>query len=235
MGFEKRIRDYTNACGQGLFIAAALLLAPAAQADTAAGKQIFESRKCAGCHQVAGPSDPLPVAKRSSIKGPPLWFAGSKFVKGWLQQWLANPIPIYRVKYGTLEKGRNDHPKLDARQAAAVGAYLESLVDPEMKSGVVPDEKLSRREELSAAKLFEKKQVCFGCHLYPSRKGEIGGFSGPSLVGAGARLNADWIYACLNDPVRYYPNGRMPVYGDLAFDPFSDDDFQALARLIKGY
>jgi len=217
-----------------LTIATALYI-PGAHADAAQGKNLFTAKKCAACHQVTGPSDPLPVTRRGAIKGPPLWFAGSKFQAGWLVQWLQDPQPIRRVKYATLTKGSNDHVKLPAAEAASVAAYLEGLTDAEMTTGAVPNKKLSRRKRMNATKLFTKKQVCFGCHEYPSRRGNIGGFAGPSLVGAGARLNADWIYAYIKDPVRYYPNGRMPVYGDLAFDPFTEADFKSLAQLIKGF
>jgi len=214
---------------------AAMLQLPAAHADAAEGQALFGAEKCAACHQMTGPSDPLPVTQRGAIKGPPLWFAGSKFQPGWLAQWLQDPKPIRRVKYATLTKGSNDHVKLPAAEAASVAAYLEGLTDAEMATSVVPNKKLSRRKSMNATKLFTKKQVCFGCHEYPSRRGPIGGFAGPSLVWAGARLNADWIYAYIQDPVRYYPNGRMPVYGDLAFDPFTDAEFKSLAQLIKGF
>lgn len=201
-------------------------------ADPEAGKGIFEAKGCGQCHVTAGPVDPLPVAERTAIKGPPLWFAGSKFQQDWLVSWLAKPTPIRRVRYASLEKGANDHPALAAGEAADVASYLSTLSDPEPAAGVVEASKLSRRKAFKAEKLFSKKQVCWGCHLYPSKQGEIGGFSGPSLVGAGARLKGDWVYAFLKDSLRYYPNGRMPVYGDQPFEPFSDAEFKLLAEFM---
>jgi hypothetical protein len=61
---------------------------------------------------------------------------------------------------------------------------------------------------------------------------ELGGFSGPSLVKASQRLQADWIYAFLQDHRRYYPNGKCPIPGDKAFNKFTDDNRAALATYI---
>lgn len=220
-----------------LIPATALLLLfiqpPPAFADVAAGKTIFTEQKCGSCHQTSGPVAELPVTERASIKGPPLWFAGSKFKAGWLRTWLEKPEPVRRVKYGTLEKGNISHPALQAADADQVGEYLLSLVDAEMKTGIAKTGKLSRRTQFKAEKLFAKKQVCFGCHLYPSRQGNIGGFTGPSLVGAGARLQPDWILAFIRDNLRYYPNGRMPVYGDQVFEPFTDQELELLGQFIS--
>jgi len=206
--------------------------APLAAAGPAQGKQLFDAKNCGACHQVSGPVDAIPVSQRPKIKGPPLWFAGSKFRGEWLIAWLEKPTAIYRVKYGTLERGANPHPALSKADAQEVDAYLMSLTDPALKTGAVAAEKLNQRKMLGAEKLFTKKQVCFGCHQYASKQGDIGGFSGPSLVGAGSRLQADWVYALLKDNVRYYPNGRMPVYGDQVFEAFTDEELKLLSQYI---
>jgi len=203
-----------------------------AWADAAAGKKIFEAKECGACHAASGPVATVPVAERAKIKGPPLWFAGSKFQSEWLTAWLAKPVPILRVKYGTLIEGANAHVALPASDAKEAGAYLMSLIDGEVQLGVIKKKKLTRRKMFKGEALFAKKQVCFGCHQYTSKGNDIGGFSGPSIVGAGARLQVDWVYAFLKDPLRYYPNGRMPVYGDQAFEPYTEDKLKLLVQYI---
>lgn len=221
----------------GLALVLLCLAAQRASADDAAGSRIFQAKRCGTCHEMSGPIDAVPVEQRADIQGPPLWFAGSKFQADWLSKWLQSPEPVRRVKYGTLKKATttSEHPALSAAETANVGPYLMGLKDPAMKVGAVEAKKLSRRVMFKAEKLFAKKQVCFGCHLYPSKQGEIGGFSGPSLVGAGQRLQLDWIYAFLTDPTRYYPSGRMPVYGDQAFNEFADDELKRLAQFVGGF
>lgn len=217
----------------GVLLAAGAAHAPLAVAAPAQGKHLFEAKNCGSCHRVSGPETAVPTAQRSKIKGPPLWFAGSKLQSPWLAAWLEKPTPIYRVKYGTLEKGTNTHPALSKADAQEVGSYLMTLTDPALKAGAVTAEKLNSRKMFAAEKLFAKKQVCFGCHEYPAKQGAIGGFSGPSLVGAGSRLQVDWIYALLKDNVHYYPNGRMPVYGGAqAFEAFTDEELKLLAQYI---
>lgn len=215
--------------GWGLLCLFACFQAPA---DAGAGKAIFEAEKCGSCHATSGPVEMIPAEERAGIKGPPLWFAGSKFKPEWLAAWLEKPTPLFRVKYGTVEEGSNEHPALSAEDAAKASAYLLSLTDAELKSGVITEKKLKRRKLFRGEKLFAKKQVCFGCHQYPSKQGDIGGFTGPTMVGAGKRLQADWIYAFMNNPLRYYPNGRMPVYGDKAHDPYTDDELKLLAQYL---
>lgn len=203
-----------------------------AAADPDEGKKVFQANDCQACHLMAGPVEPLPAARRSTIKGPPLWFAGNKFKAEWLLSWLENPVHVRRVNYGTLERVTEIHPALSGSDAHEVAEYLASLTDPALKAGKATAKKLNRRKMFQGERLFNKKQVCFGCHEYPSRQGRIGGFTGPSLVGAGERLQADWLYAFFGDPRRYYPNGRMPVYGDKAFEPYTDSELKLLIQYI---
>lgn len=232
MKFTNRLRKPGLVIWGGLVLIFACFWSPAATADPANGKKLFEAKQCASCHKTSGPVEALPVTERSKIKGPPLWFAGSKFRQEWLIAWLASPTPVRRVKYGSLTKGSDKHPALPAADAKEVGAYLMTLTDQALKPGVVKAKKLKRRTRIKAEKLFIKKQICFGCHQYPSKKGNIGGFAGPSLVGAGKRLKVDWVYTFMNNPSRYYANGRMPVYGDQAFNRFTEKELKLLAQYI---
>lgn len=209
-----------------------LLWSAAAVAGANEGKAIFESKNCGSCHITSGPVDALPPNERSSIKGPPLWFAGDKFKEEWLTAWLAEPNPIRRVNFGTLDRRTDGHAVLSQAEAPEVAAYLGSLTDPALKQGIVSALKLNRRKQFQGENLFTKKQVCFGCHMFPSRQGNIGGFTGPSLLGAGERLNIDWVVGFFADPTRYYPSGRMPVYANEAFDPYTAQELELLMQYI---
>lgn len=202
-------------------------------AGSAAGKAIFDAQGCASCHAIAGPVTAVAVEERASLKGPPIWFAGSKFQSGWLASWLQQPVPIRRVNYGSLDEVSDQHPVLSPGDAEQVGAYLSSLIDPETPTGLIGKKKLPRRKMFRGEKLFIKKQVCFGCHQYPSKMGDIGGFTGPTMVGAGKRLQGDWVYAFLQDPLHFYPNGRMPVYGEKAYDPYTDEELRLLSQYLS--
>ena len=193
-------------------------------------------QKCLSCHAIS-PAKKVSIKERASIKGMPLWFAGSKFKKEWLETWLASPQPIFGVQWGTLEKGAYDHPAVDASEASQLAEYLMTLVDAQVKAdttAALPQLRGKRRSFLGrTAQLFEKHQGCYACHRYLNKRNqELGGFSGPSLVEASKRLQADWVYAFLKDPRRYYPNGKCPIPGKTAFNKFTDENRAALATYI---
>lgn len=207
------------------------------------GKDIFLQRGCGECHTTQGPEAKIPVTERHAIKGPSLWYAGSKFRPGYLKGWLAKPQAFRGVKWGTMEKGKTPHPALAPAEAGEVALYLENLKDPEMPSGVVPawGEKVPRQVLRRARILFQKEQPCYACHMVHIRRTvyrqpvEVGGFSAPHLVDAGRRLRPDFIVALLKSGDRYTPNGRMPRYGSTAFTPLSEQDLIALAAYIATF
>ena len=211
-------------------------------AEVQEGKSLFERNNCGSCHTLKGPETRIPPPARHGIKGPTLWYAGSKFQPGFLAKWLAEPEPFRGVVYGTMKRGKYPHPALPEEAAAKVAAYLESFTDPEMPAGVVPRWKKIPRKVLRRARiLFQKKQPCYSCHMVSIRKTvyrtkiEVGGHSAPHFKDAGRRLNPDFIVAFLKKPARYNPNGRMPVYGDKPFTKLSEKDFIALAAYIASF
>jgi hypothetical protein len=120
------------------------------------------------------PTKKVAIKERDAIKGPPLWFAASKFKADWLEAWLAAPEPIYGVKWGTLEKGASDHPAVDAAEAKQLTQYLMTLADAQVKVGATPPLPKSRGQRLSmlgrTAELFEKQQGCYACHRYLNKR-----------------------------------------------------------------
>ncbi len=217
----------------GALLASMALLAPPAPAGD--GQALFE-QKCASCHAMA-PTAKVSVKEATAIKGTPLWFAGSKFKKEWLQAWLAKPTPLLGVTWGTSDKGTTAHVAIPAEEAAQVTEYLMSAVDAKMdkgKAAVLPSDKGQRRKFLTDTRnLFEKQQGCFACHKYLNKRdAEIGGASAPTLVTAKDRLQADWVLSFIQDPKKYYPNTRCPIPGDQATNKFSDADRANLAGYI---
>lgn len=220
--------------GLGL-LAALCLVPPAHAASVEAGAARFKALGCYGCHAVTRPAPGMTLAERIARKGPDLWFAGSKLRAEWLAAWLAEPKPILGIRYDRLapETGPPPHPAAPAADVPDLVAYLMSLTDPEMRTGVVPREAPSRVEMLQGRILFSREQQCFACHRLETRAGsEVGGVTGPSLEDAGARLNPDWVYAYLTDPRRYVPVPRMPVYFGTVYSDYGAKQMVALARYL---
>ncbi|MFQ5954071.1 MAG: c-type cytochrome [Kiloniellales bacterium] len=198
-----------------------------ASSDPAAGEKLFTDNKCTDCHYTTGPAREKTIADQLAKKGPELWYAGSKFQGPWLEKWLADPQPIRPLKYNSLtEKNPGDHPKLSAGDAAVVTEFLMSLKSDLVEAGVIKPKKHPK-----GRLIFIKKMPCSGCHQFPSKKKFKGGFSGPSLIGAGSRLNPDWIFAYLKHTQAFKPVRMMPVFAGL----LSEKDMQAVAAYVASF
>lgn len=191
------------------------------------GEKVFQSKKCGDCHAISGPNKIASIADWSNRKGPDLWFAGSKFKKEWLDNWLESPEPIRGVKWNSLDAANPDkHPGLSKQEAGEVAGYLMDLKDNDVKANTAN----KKVKKVKAKKLFEEKQACYTCHKVKVKRKTLGGVSAPTFVGAKNRLNPDWIAAFLKNPGRYEPKGRMPNFSYLA-----DEDIATLAGYISKY
>ena len=184
------------------------------------GKAVF-AEQCASCHSTTGPA-PASLEGVLKRKAPDLFYAGSKFNRDWLLQWIQSPSPIRRsgvmflnhvVSEGGKDRIKEDTvkscpSKLKADEAASVTEFLMALKDPKMRTGVVNREK--KFSMAQALRLFTKQYPCIGCHAVKVRDKEIGGISGPPLTDAGARLNPDWVYARIENPQYWDPKTWMP-------------------------
>lgn len=157
--------------------------------DAAAGKRLFETVGCAGCHVLDGNAkrdDFFPAVNR--LHGPNLVRTGSKVDPGWLYAWVRNPRQYF-------PETNMPRLRLTDQEAADVTAYLLSSRDPKYEGlrlpGVVP----AVRDELVKGYLvntmtFERtdarvkemsdherlvylgeqsiaKYGCYGCHDIP--------------------------------------------------------------------
>lgn len=206
------------------FLALALLFPGRVHAGAAEGKKAFEARKCASCHQAAGPASEKTIKDQLAKKGPELWYSGSKFKAGFLEKWLADPKPIRPMAYNSItERNRGDHPRLSGQEATDVAAWLMSL-----KSADVKPVGIRALDNPKGRIAFVRRHSCYGCHQVRTRGNIVGGFSGPSLADASERLNPDWIYAYLSKPAAFKPVKMMPVYAGI----LSDAEMKGLAAYV---
>ena len=201
-------------------VAGLLFLAPASPADALDGAALA-AENCAACHDLTGPA-PTTFQGVLTRKAPDLFYAGAKFNRPWLVEWIQNPTIIRRAGVMFLNNIVNEDRKDRIRQASvtpcpaklgigdaeAVADYLMTLKGPAMAAGVVDLEQTLKARK--AFRLFTKQLPCIGCHRIKFRKRELGGISGPDLTNAGARLNPDWIYARIENPQHWDPKTWMP-------------------------
>jgi mono/diheme cytochrome c family protein len=174
--------------------------------------------QCAACHAVEKP-EKFDLDRLWQRQGPDLYYAGSKFNRPWLEQWLQNPARIraggalYRkhVKAGEKEDVIDEsdlqpHVKLSAADAAAAADALMVLKAPEdvVPQGAYTAGKVSVS---MGAMFFNKLRGCSACH---QSKPNVGGRSGPELYTAAARLQPDYIYSYMRHPQKIDPLVWMP-------------------------
>lgn len=179
-----------------------------------AGVTSAQRHGCTECHRFSADDS------QESAKGPDLFYAGDKFQEKWLQSFLRKPVMVRKAGYSgdpgflrgepTLTQ---PHPALADKDAAEMAQYLLSLKHPDLLTGKVDDEPLSKGKRARVKILFERDFSCIACHEGINLAGKArGGVSGPSLADAGNRLQPDWVYSWLQSPKIFLDKGRMPVY-----------------------
>ena len=173
-----------------------------------------EKYNCSSCHRFSA-EDSL-----KSHKAPDLFYAGSKFQKSWLKNFLQTPVVIRKAGVSTdpdfLKKNSTpapSHPALSSKDALAMADYLMSLTLPDLSRTKVDPAPLTKGNKVRVKILFERNYGCISCHEGINLAGQArGGISGPSLANAGNRLTADWVFNWLKTPKKFLAKGRMPYF-----------------------
>ncbi|MEW6312651.1 MAG: c-type cytochrome [Pseudomonadota bacterium] len=191
-------------------------------------------KECAACHNLSGPSSPSLQALWAR-KGPDLFFAGNKYRRDWLEQWLQKPQRIRpagmfyaaNIKPGDKsdvvdESLLQPHLALDKKAAAAAADALMKLK---------PHDDLIAREKIEAGSIsrtmgemvFDKFAGCLACHLIEP---DYGGVSGPELYTAAKRLQPEFIASFIRNPQAWDAKTWMPN------KHVSDANIQKLVRYL---
>lgn len=175
-------------------------------------------KDCGACHALTAPESDL-LSERMTRKGPPLYYAGSKYNSHWLKAWLQKPI---RIRPGgeffgnyTVVTDEGDvideallisHPVLNLPTATAFSQQLMTLTDGRGLSTSYE----YRAKKISAkmgAMNFGKFKGCRACH---QDEDGYGGVSGPELHSVFARLQPGFIASYIQDPQAWEPYSLMP-------------------------
>ncbi|HEX5758270.1 MAG TPA: c-type cytochrome [Thermoanaerobaculia bacterium] len=126
---------------------------PPPPGDPAAGKRVFETVGCAGCHVLDGKAkrdDFFPTINR--LHGPNLVRTGSKVDPGWLYAWVRDPKQFFP------ETNMPDL-RLTDREAADVTAYLLSSRDPKYERLRLPGVPVAARDQLVLSYLLNTNTI----------------------------------------------------------------------------
>ncbi|MEK9628513.1 MAG: c-type cytochrome [Nitrospinota bacterium] len=169
---------------------------------------LIEDKKCSTCHRFSKAD--------KGKEGPDLFYAGDKFKGTWLKEYLQNPVTLRKA--GTINspgflKGTpgEKHPALSKEEAEKITTELMALTIPDLP--VEEGSPLSKGQIAKTKYEFERTFSCISCHQSLNLAGKPrGGISGPSLVDAGNRLQANWVSNWLKDPKIFTDKSRMPVF-----------------------
>jgi len=197
---------------------------PPAYADSS----LVQEKGCPDCHRFSS-ADPA-----EKHKAPDLFYAGDKFKKQWLAEFLQHPYTLRKAGY-TVDPGfplgepalKAPHVSVSKEEAEKIADYLAELKLPGLETGKVDSNPLSKSLRARLKIDFERTYGCTACHEALNLTGNVrGGVSGPSLVNAGNRLQTDWIFNWLKSPKQFLERGRMPIF-DL-----DDDTAAAITQYI---
>lgn len=189
-----------------------------AQPSWADGGMDILKGQCASCHNLTGPA-PQTLKELWARKGPDLFYAGNKYRREWLVNWLQKPTRIRpagefyedHIKAGEKRdvvdpSTLQPHVALSAADAQAVADALMAL---KPKSDLIEKEKIEDGTiSISMGEMvFNKFLGCMACHRIEP---DYGGLSGPELYTAGDRLQPEYIASYLRSPQAWDPKIWMP-------------------------
>jgi cytochrome c2 len=157
---------------------------------------LVERYRCLSCHRIGDAGRDVSTA--------PLTFEGSKVQRAWLASYL---VLSYTIRPALEE--RMPVLRMPREEAEVLADTLETFyVDP-----AIPEDPFAGRPA-SDADASEGQRLtvalgCRGCHIL----GGGGGYVGPPLDEAGARLKPGWIYSWMKGPQRWRADVRCPNYG----------------------
>ena len=189
------------------------------------GEQFVKSQ-CVGCHRIEG----APMS-RSSKKAPDLIWAGNKYQRTWLVDWLQHPKQkLYPVGYDFNFTRKGPHVSITQAEAEHVADFLSTLQDKRVTVGVM---KPGTPEELAQGKQLYPRHGCQNCHRMPAnnKRGYKGGTSSASFVNMGNRLKGDWVYR-----FNLNPNDFVPESGAYIPKPLlPDSDIYAITAYMMTF
>jgi mono/diheme cytochrome c family protein len=171
------------------------------EAGAALGEKLFTALNCAACHRHHS------IQPRPSPAAPDLTREGWRVTKAWLDAYLKHPHAIRPFGYHPGDGSRMPDFRLSDEEAAAISAFLaaQKADSKTFVAGYQP-QTLSAFSKDKARLLLTEKLSCFGCHQLGDRGGRIG----PSLSGAGARLQPAYVYGVIQNPRAVEPHSIMP-------------------------
>jgi mono/diheme cytochrome c family protein len=162
------------------------------------GKNLYVTKGCRGCHELAGFERPRSIA-------PVLSRVGEKVSGNWLAKWLKRPkdyLPDTIMPFFDLPP-----EEIEALQAFLLTRHGQSLAE---------GRKMTPADSAKGKNLVAKIG-CLGCHKIADQGGDFG----PDLTRVAEKIRPAWPIAWIQNPPSYDPETVMPDFR-LADDQIGD-------------
>ncbi len=189
------------------------------------GEALVRKYGCGGCHTIPGMEQESRIGVELTVFGQKgleeLFFGNHTDIPETWYDWTYNKIKTPRT-YET-ERIEQLMPQfsLDDEDIQALLVFLKSRTDHRTPNSYKPPD-LAREQKLVAGRRIVERYNCVGCHVIEGRGGAIRAFykeaptlAPPRRTGEGAKVQADWLFGFLQQPVLLRPwlKVRMPTFG----------------------
>jgi len=189
------------------------------------GEALVRKYGCAGCHNIPGMEQESRIGVELTTFGQKgleeLFFGNHTDIPNTWYDWTYNKIKTPRT-YET-ERIEQLMPQfsLDDEDVQSLLIFLKSRTDHRTPHAYKPHD-LERERKLVEGRRLVERYNCVGCHVIDNRGGAIRAFykeqptlAPPLLNGEGAKVQPDWLFGFLQEPVPLRPwlKVRMPTFG----------------------
>jgi mono/diheme cytochrome c family protein len=189
------------------------------------GEALVRKYGCAGCHNIPGMEQESRIGVELTVFGQKpleeLFFGNHTDIPNTWTNWTYNKLKTPRT-YET-ERIEQLMPQfsLDDEDIQALLVFLKSRTDHKTPNSYKPQD-LEREQRLVAGRRVVERYNCIGCHVIENRGGAIRAFykdrptfAPPLLNGEGAKVQPNWLYGFIQQPIPLRPwlRVRMPTFG----------------------
>jgi mono/diheme cytochrome c family protein len=194
---------------------------------------------CYGCHNIKGFEDASKLSVELTSFGKKdiseLDFGDTKIPRTW-EDWTAGKLKDPRMYLTERTSSRMPNFGLSDENIHALVIFLKGLKKEEVPERFRMTLKNPRQKEIDDGRRLVDQLNCKGCHTIEGEGRLIESVVGadkapPNLMGIGARVRPDWMFAFLKDPsrasLRPWIDVRMPTFG------FSDAHANAIIKYFS--
>ncbi len=204
--------------------------------NVAQGEALVRKYGCAGCHDIPGMETESRIGVELSVFGSKpleeLFFGNRTDIPLTWRDWTFNKINEPRIYETDRIEQVMPHFGLSETDIDAILVFLASRQEAKVPETYRPAS-LEREKTLVAGRRVIERYNCVGCHVIGGQGGAILAryeenptLGPPILNGEGAKVQANWLFGFLKQPVPLRPwlQVRMPTFG------LSDDETATLVR-----